>query len=101
MCILFGTSITFLGFHLMSLTNIIHNPLRHANSCYHFKVTAIEGNTIWFHDATKESIRVELPDDSGFTLEQQYRNLLDNLFISININGQYFFYQKLSNEKTT
>ena len=83
---------------MSELLGILGDPYRRTKTMYHFKVTGLEGNTARFHDASKVSNIVELPNESEHTLEEQYRGQIDNLFIAVSITGQYFFYAKLSND---
>ena len=83
---------------MSELLGILGDPYRRTKTMYHFKVTGLEGNTVRFHDASKVTNLIELKNESERTLEEQYRDLIDNLFISISITGQYFFYSKLSND---
>lgn len=39
----------------------------------------------------------ELPNDDVRTLEEQYKDQIDNLFIALSINGEFYFTSKLSN----
>jgi hypothetical protein len=79
------------------LDQIITDPYRRTKASYHFKVTALDGNTIGFHDASRVTNLITLPNDTEQTLEEQYRDGIDNLFLSVDITGQYFFYNKVSN----
>lgn len=83
---------------MSEILGILGDPYRRTKTMYHFKVVGVDGNTIKFHDASKVINVVELPNSSDFTLQQQYAEQIDNLFIAVNITGQYFFYQKLSND---
>lgn len=77
--------------------SILNDPLKRTNSTYRFKVTAIQGNTIHYHDAAMQTNTQELPNDSEQSLEQQYQDKIDNLFIAIDHAGNYYFTSKLSN----
>ena len=83
---------------MSELNGILSNPYRRTKSMYHFKVTAFEGNVVKYHDATKVTTSIELPNTSERTLEEQYGDNLDNIFIAVSSTGQYFFYTKLSND---
>ena len=83
---------------MSELLGILGDPYRRTKTMYHFKVTGLEGNRVRFHDASKVINVVELPIESEHTLEEQYREQIDNLFIAVSITGQYFFYSKLSND---
>lgn len=85
---------------MSKLLSILSDPHRRTNSMYHFKVSRIKGNTVSFHDASRLTNTIDLPNDSPQTLEEQYKNRMDNLFIATSITGQYFFYSKLSNERS-
>jgi hypothetical protein len=84
---------------MSELFKVIGNPHKRPRTTYHFKVIGIEENTVRFHDASRVSNKCVLPNESPKTLEQQYENYMDNLFIAVSYNGQYFFYTKLSNDK--
>lgn len=79
------------------LANIIGDPYRRTKTTYHFKIQDIKGNDIYFHDASKVVNKMTLTPDTEFTLEEQYDDMLNNLFVAFNITGEYFFYQKVSN----
>lgn len=84
---------------MTSLFNaILGDPYRRTKTMYHFKVSSVTGNTIAFHDASKVTNRVELPNNTPYTLEHLYGQHIDNLFLAISVTGQYFFYTKLSND---
>lgn len=83
---------------MSELIGILGDPYRRTKTMYHFKVTGLEGNLVRFHDASKVVNVVDLPNDSDVSLEEQYREQIDNLFIAVSITGQYFFYAKLSND---
>lgn len=84
---------------MSELLGILGDPYRRTKTMYHFKVTDIKDDTIRFHDASKVTNLIELPNESEHTLEEQYLPMIDNLFISVSVTGQYFFYTKLSNDQ--
>ena len=83
---------------MSELLGILGDPYRRTKTMYHFKVVGIEENTIRFHDASKVVNVVKLPNTNEVSLEEQYREQMDNLFIAVSLMGQYFFYSKLSND---
>ncbi|BDH16630.1 MAG: hypothetical protein [Bacteriophage sp.] len=85
---------------MFSPDTINQDPYKRTSSMYHYKITAIVGNTITFNDATKTPYTVTLDNPDSMTLEAMYREQIDNLFIAISFTNQYFFYQKLSNDRT-
>lgn len=97
--IVFNFITTVEKYQMSELLDVIGNPYTRPKTTYHFKVVDIEGNTIKFHDASRVTNVRELPNNDITTLEQQYEDYMDNLFIAVSYTGQYFFYTKLSNEK--
>lgn len=79
--------------------DIQKDPYRRPPSMYNYKVKKLSGNHVTFVDATKKDYTVELQSDVRHTLEEQYGNDIDNLFIAVSYNNTYFFYRKLSNDK--
>lgn len=84
---------------MSELLGVIGNPYTRPKTMYHFKVVGITGNTVRFHDASRVTNVCELPNEYPQTLEQQYKNHKDNLFVAVSYTGQYFFYTKLSNDQ--
>lgn len=84
---------------MSELFEIMGNPYTRPKTTYHFKVVGIDGNTVKFHDASHVTNIRELDNHYPVSLEKQYENHMDNLFIAVTITGQYFFYTKLSNDQ--
>ncbi len=84
---------------MSELLSVIGNPYTRPKTMYHFKVVGINDNTVSFHDASHVTNKRELPNEDPHTLEYQYKDHMDNLFIAVSYTGQYFFYTKLSNSK--
>ena len=85
------------NFTMATAQEILGNPYKRTTATYRFKVTHIEGNVVHYHDAAMETNVQELPNDDVRTLEEQYKDQIDNLFIALSINGEFYFTSKLSN----
>ena len=85
------------NFTMATAQEILGNPYKRTVATYRFKVTNIEGNTVHYHDASMQTHVQELPNDNDLTLQQQYGDRIDNLFIALSINGEFYFTSKLSN----
>lgn len=83
---------------MSEINDILNSPYQRTKAMYHFKVVSITDNTIQYHDASRVTHTVELPNTTDYSLEYQYKDQRDNLFIAVSITGQYFFYSKASNE---
>ncbi len=82
---------------MSTVREILDNPHKRTTATYRFKVTGIEGNVVQYHDASMKTHKQELPNAHERTLEEQYRDQLDNLFIAVSISGEFYFTSKLSN----
>lgn len=83
---------------MSEINDILNSPYQRTKAMYHFRVVGITGNTVQYHDASHVTHSVELPNATDYSLEHQYRDQRDNLFIAVSIAGQYFFYSKASND---
>ena len=82
---------------MSGIRDILTNPHQRTVATYRFKVTAITDNTVSYRDASMRVRSQTLPNLSDVSLEAQYQDHLDNLFLVIDITGQYHFAGKLSN----
>lgn len=84
---------------MSDIRTILDTPHKRTLATYRFKVTCIIGNTVHYRDASMVNNIQEFPQEGEYTLEEQYQEDLDNLFIAVNISGEYYFTRKLSNNR--
>lgn len=79
---------------------VLGNPLTRSPAVYNFAVTKIQGNIITYRDASGVERTIDGSSlDGVLPIEEVYGKYLGNLFLAININGGFFLYQKLSNDR--
>lgn len=84
---------------MSDIRTILDSPHKRTLATYRFKVTTITGNTVHYHDASMVTNTQEFPQEGELTLEEQYQDDLDNLFIVVNLSGEYYFTRKVSNNR--
>lgn len=84
---------------MSNLEEIAKDPYRRPPSMYNYKVKKLEGNFVTFTDVVKKEYRLEFDNPHELSLEHQYGDDIDNLFIAVSYNSNYFFYRKLSNDR--